>query len=505
LLERLLESKVPCQEKKEADMNTNSKITLTSLLALVLTAATLPAQQITAPGQTSTSDVVAPVTTAQDSTPAPANSKVRIVRLSEVKGVVQLDRDTGRGFEEAMPNLPIIERTRLQTGAGVAEVEFEDNSTLRLAPDSLVEFPQLELLPSGAKASTVTVLKGMAYVSLANTKGNEFTLIFGQQKLHVQPSSHIRLQLEPNEAKLAVWDGSALIEGPSGTTEAGKKKTFTFDLANQNQPAVAKNVTSEPYDSWDHDSVDYHKRYASLSAFGNSPYSYGVSDMLYYGSFMNTAGCGSMWRPYFVGAAWEPFANGAWAYYPSAGYSWVSPYPWGWTPYHYGNWISCPGAGWGWQPGGSWNGLSNVPASTMTNRQPVHLPRPPERAPVSGQSTLVPVNLKPLTASALGSRETFVFRNDSAGLGIPRGSLGKLDKLSEQAAHHGSVSTAVYSAAPATAANAGPAPSLRPGSADRSGSEASSISHNPSGGMRSSSAPVSAPTAGNATSSGRPH
>ena len=70
---------------------------------------------------------------------------------------------------------------------------------------------------------------------------------------------------------------------------------------------------------------------------------YGSSDLNYYGSFSNT-GCGSMWRPYFASAAWSPYDNGMWAYYPSVGYSWVSPYPWGWIPFHSGNWVNCGGA-----------------------------------------------------------------------------------------------------------------------------------------------------------------
>jgi hypothetical protein len=501
----LLESNVPCHEMKEADMNTTSGPNAAALLALMLIAAALPAQQTITPAQTLTSDEATPVTTSQGSAPALANSKVRIVRLSEVKGAVQLDRNIDQGFEDAIANLPIIERARLQTDAGVAEVEFEDNSTLRIAPNSLVEFPQLELLPSGAKASTVEVVKGMVYVSLANTKGNEFTLIFGQQKLHLQQSSHIRLQVDPTEARLAVLDGTAQVEGPSGTTEVGKKKTFTFNLANSSPPVVAKNVTPDPFDSWDHDAADYHKRYASHSAFANSPYSYGVSDMLYYGNFTSAAGCGSMWRPYFVSAAWDPYANGVWAWYPGAGYSWVSPYPWGWTPYHSGNWGFCPGTGWGWQPGGSWNGLTNAPVSTTTKGQPVRLPRPPV-PPVVGQSTLVPVNLKPLTPSTLSSHETFVFRTGSAGLGIPRGSLGELDKLSEQAAQHGSVNTTVYSAAspPARTANAGTTPSLRPGYANHPGSATSSISPHSSGGTLNSSAPGPASSARTSNGSSRP-
>ena len=46
----------------------------------------------------------------------------------------------------------------------------------------------------------------------------------------------------------------------------------------------------------------------------------------------------SFWQPYFVGAGWSPYANGLWALYPGAGYSFVSPYPWGWLPYHSGSW-----------------------------------------------------------------------------------------------------------------------------------------------------------------------
>ena len=80
-----------------------------------------------------------------------------------------MDRQTGKGFESAMANLPVIEGSKLKTGDGVAEVEFEDNSTVRLAQNSEVEFPRLELLPSGAKASSVNVLQGTVYVSLIKT------------------------------------------------------------------------------------------------------------------------------------------------------------------------------------------------------------------------------------------------------------------------------------------------------------------------------------------------
>ncbi|MBV8631145.1 MAG: FecR domain-containing protein [Silvibacterium sp.] len=406
--------------------------TVPTLAAAALLTTALSAQQPASPAPSDD-------TTAQ-AAPVHANSKVRIVRLSEVKGEVSIDRSTGQGFEQAIANIPIIENAQLKTVTGAAEVEFEDNSTLRVGPDSLVTFPKLEMQPDGVKLSTIALQQGLVYVSLLNTK-DEFTLAFGQQKVHLQPSSHIRLQVEPSEARLAVFEGSARVEGPAGTLEAAKKKTLVFNLADPNAMVVAKNVEPDPFDNWDHQSSDYHKHYTGNSALAGSPYSYGASDLMYYGNFVNAGGCGTMWQPYFVSAGWDPFANGMWAYYPGAGYSWVSPYPWGWMPFHYGNWVSCPGMGWGWQPGGAWDGLGNQPTALGTGGMPVKPVKPPQEP---GGRGYVVVNQKPL-ASSFGSGDSFVFRKDSAGFGVPRGSLGKLDSYSREAIHHGSSSIPVYS------------------------------------------------------------
>jgi hypothetical protein len=428
-------------------MRITSGISTAALLAWMLVGLSSKAQEPVATESTPATDNTSATGTASDQSSATvsSHSKIRIVRLSEVKGEVQLDRQTGKGFESAMANLPVIEGERLKTGNGVAEVEFEDNSTVRVAPNSLVEFPRLELLPSGAKASSITVVQGMVYVSLIKTKGNEFTVNAGQNKIDLPPDTHIRLQLTADQASLAVLHGDAMVAEPSGTTTVGKDKTMTFNLAGQTQPVIAKSVTEEPLDSWDHDAVQYHKTFASASSYGNSPYSYGINDMNYYGSF--SSGCGgSLWRPYFASAGWDPYGSGAWAYYPTAGYSWVSPYPWGWTPYHYGSWAFCQGVGWGWRPGGTWMGLANnsFVSSPTSPTSGIGRPRPPIHPPTSAEAGLVPVNLKSVPASSLGPHDTFVFRKDSAGLGVPRGSLGKLNSFSSQATQHGMASTNVY-------------------------------------------------------------
>jgi Family of unknown function (DUF6600) len=172
-----------------------------------------------------------------------------------------------------------------------------------------------------------------------------------------------------------------------------------------------------------------------------------------------------MWQPYMVSAGWSPYANGVWALYPGAGYSWVSPYPWGWLPYHSGSWAFCNGVGWGWQPGGNWYGLNNIAGGfagggglptggagvLAKNPGAVHSPLrpgPPQVAAGAAKPSLVLSNQKPMVFSKESTPGNFVFQKDSAGLGVPRGSLGNLNHISNDVGRHGSASMPVYAATP---------------------------------------------------------
>jgi ferric-dicitrate binding protein FerR (iron transport regulator) len=364
-------------------------------------------------------------------------SQIRIVRLSQVRGEVQLDR-TGQKFETAFTNLPIVAGEELRTQLGVAEVEFEDNSSLRIITNSQVDFPQLGRSDSGATTTTVRLVRGSMYVSLVSSKiPPEFTVRVGGETLKLAPSSHFRVDLTGTTAKLTVFQGEVTAVSDSGSLIVGKHKAATFDLTAGAIPTLARMDEGSPFDAWDKNAVDYHKSLAVVASYANSPYSYGVNDLAYYGSFSDVGGCGTMWRPYLAGASFDPYASGIWSYYPSSGYSWVSPYPWGWTPYHSGSWSYC-GGGWGWQPQGGWNGLQNQPSASKIKFPGGLRPRPPAR-PVGGQPTFVTVNLSRMQPSGLLADGSFVFHGESAGLGVPRGVFNHLDKISEHAVERGSI------------------------------------------------------------------
>ena len=360
------------------------------------------------------------------SLPVFADSQARIVRLSDVQGSVQIDKNTGLGYESAFVNLPITQGTHLRTGAnGRAEIEFEDGSSMRLTPNTTVEFDRLGLSDSGKRISGINLADGMAYVNWLGK--DDFSLNFAHEKIALDHAAHFRVDASSQVADLAVFKGDVLVEGPNGQLTVEKKKTATFDVAENDKSAVENKIAATPMDAWDKEAISYHDQYAKNNS---SPYGYGISDLNYYGGYTNVPGYGLLWQPYFAGAGWDPFMDGAWGFYPGFGYMFASAYPWGWLPYRYGNWMFVPSFGWMWQPG-MWNSFVTVPRYTPTTLTHVTALTPP----ATGTMRTVTVG-KVATSSLISSRMTV--NSGSAGMGIARGSVNNLGHLNQEVAKRGS-------------------------------------------------------------------
>jgi hypothetical protein len=354
--------------------------------------------------------------------PAFADSQARIVRLSDIEGDVQIDRRDGDGAQQALLNMPVVEGMRLWTGDdGRAEVEFEDGSTLRLVPNSTVTFSRLYLRDNGGRVTNVELGEGTAYFNIDLGKRDDFTIDFGRRTLSLERSARFRVNVDRSEARIAVTQGGVELSASSGVVEVKKNHSATLDLQDTERNEIASAYADEPYDTWDQQQDSYHSKNFRNSQYDvSSPYGYGFSDLNYYGNYVNCAGYGSLWQPYGAGSGWDPFMNGAWMYYPNAGYTWVSAYPWGWLPFRYGSWMYAPSCGgWGWQPG-YWTTWYVIP---QVIQQPPQWRKP--RPPVTGRETVVvtggtavrgpvnPVRGGPVTA--IGRQE------GEAGLGVRRG------------------------------------------------------------------------------------
>jgi len=374
--------------------------------------------------------------------PSFAGSQVRIVRLSDVEGIVQINRNT-RAFERAFLNLPITQGNQVRTlNDGRAVVEFEEGIALRMAPDTTSEFLQLSLDDSGQRVSNVRLQSGELYVEFKDPKNDRLTLSFGREMIVFTQPAHLRVTVADGNVAVAVFSGEVDVQAPSGKVQVAKNRTAIFNLADGNDSSkVAKDIEPEPYDAWDKQQDRYQQRYSNDLVASASPYSYGTADLSYYGTYFNTPGYGLLWQPYFAGAGWNPFMDGAWALYPGAGYGWVSAYPWGWTPYHSGSWAFIPGRGWAWQPGGTWMAVTAYP---RVLNAPANFVAP--KPPAAGGQSVVVVSRNASSIFAGKSTSKVVIRNDSAGLGIPRGEVNNLAQISARVNTQGAVTARVHAA-----------------------------------------------------------
>ena len=157
--------------------------------------------------------------------PALADSQARIVRLSDVQGSVQINKNTGMGFESAFLNLPITQGSEVRThDRGRAEIEFEDGSSLRLTPNTTVEFSTLGLIDSGKRISVINLVAGMAYVNWLGNSGDQFSLNFSREKIALERAAHFRVETAPEVAHLAVFKGDVEVESPGGKVDGREKE-----------------------------------------------------------------------------------------------------------------------------------------------------------------------------------------------------------------------------------------------------------------------------------------
>src|ERR1700680_5095975 len=162
--------------------------------------------------------------------PAMADSQARFVRLSDVQGSVEIHKNAGMGFEKGFLNLPITQGTRLRTrDTGRAEIEFEDGSTVSLAPNTMIEFSRLGLSDGGQRISEVNLTEGKAYVNWLG-KSDAFTLNFSTQTGQLSHGTHFRVETSTNKATFAVFKGDVDVAGPAGTVRGGEEKMGLFGV-----------------------------------------------------------------------------------------------------------------------------------------------------------------------------------------------------------------------------------------------------------------------------------
>jgi hypothetical protein len=348
---------------------------------------------------------------------APGQNDIRAVRISDVAGQVQVFQGGQLVFNQAEPNMPAVEGMRFVTGEdGRLEIEFEDGSVARLAPNSSFRLTQLHRDSAGNAVTRIDALTGLSYYEL-NGHNGQFAVGLDQEAVTPDGSAIFRVDLDNDPNELAVMQGEAHVaDGEGVSVDVHPDQTFQTDPNQGGEFTVADNVTANSWDQWNSDRdealSEMESSETTARASTSNPDDAAWNDLDYYGSWYNVPGYGQVWAPNGVDTSWDPFGDGYWGYYPSFGYTWISAYPWGWWPYHCGEWDYLDGWGWIWAPGGcGWGwagggygddggygggyGVGWFPAPRVGHHPPAYKPPMRPRQPGTGlplQPRLIAIN-----------------------------------------------------------------------------------------------------------------
>jgi hypothetical protein len=302
---------------------------------------------------------LAPGMRAQAPAPPGSGQPTRAVRLSYVDGSVKLLQGNQVLANQAVANTPLLEGMQLTTADnGRAEIQFEDGSVARLAPDSSLTLNVLS--GSGTSANAELLLNGgLAYFEFqgGNLVG-QMSVRFADSVVTTSGFAVLRVAMDNPPGKLAVFSGNAHLESGNGAVAVDLHggESIALNGANPSGYEVAESIEPDSWDSWNADrdqalSAEATTRTGASTGLGESQ-NPAWNDLDANGSWYDVPDQGFVWSPYEAASAgFDPYGNGNWMYTPGYGYLWVSAYPWGYLPYQCGAWNFYDGFGWGWAPG----------------------------------------------------------------------------------------------------------------------------------------------------------
>jgi uncharacterized membrane protein YgcG len=350
---------------------------------------------------------------AQDAGQQNAGQPARAVRLSYIDGKVTLSQGNQVLATQAVANTPLFEGTSLTTADdGRAEIQFEDGSVARLAPDSSLTLKVLS--GAGASGDAELVLdRGLAYVELqGGTEIGQIRVHFGDSVVTTSGFTVLRVKMDTPPGELAIFSGNAHLEGGNGALalDLHGGESVALHADDPSRSDLTESIEPDSWDAWNADRDQSLTTEAAAQTGADSNVTGGetsnpaMSDLDANGSWYDVPDQGYVWSPYVAaGAEFDPYGNGSWMFTPGYGYIWASAYPWGYLPFQCGMWNFYNGFGWGWAPGiggcRPWWGMGfyggpNIGYAPFGYR-PIR--RPTRGSPIGGRYShpLIAVNRRP--------------------------------------------------------------------------------------------------------------
>jgi hypothetical protein len=233
----------------------------------------------------------------------------QIVRISYVEGDVRIargednEKPAGAVWEKAAANIPLEAGFSLVTGAGRAEIEFEDDSTLYLGENSVLTFNDLHTT-RGAPYTDIGLLAGTVSTNLfPNIPGEQFFL-------RTPTNTFVAKYLAPWNVRVSSYlDGDAdtevsgrLMPASLGTQPTGVKGQTQYVRDGHPVDFAGPKTDGGAFADWDKWVADrVTQRTAAMQevmkASGLTSLIPGLADLKGQGTFFDCAPYGTCWEP----------------------------------------------------------------------------------------------------------------------------------------------------------------------------------------------------------------
>jgi Family of unknown function (DUF6600)/FecR protein len=282
----------------------------------------------------------------------------RAIRLSDVSGQVQISQGGEAISSQAVANMPLFEGYQITTGDdGRAEIQFEDGSVARIAPDSGLTLAILR--GQGQNGDAEVVLNGgLGYFELqGGEQAGQIRVRFGDAVVTAGGFTVMRVDMDNPPGSLAVFSGNAhLVRGDALSLDLHGGESVTLNGQDTGNYSLAESIEPNSWDEWNSDrdqalQAEATNQTQATDNFVNNE-NPAWNDLNSNGNWYDVPGQGYVWSPYDAAySGWDPYGCGQWVWTPRWGYVWASCYSWGFMPFQCGMWNYYSSFGWGWSPG----------------------------------------------------------------------------------------------------------------------------------------------------------
>ena len=245
-----------------------------------------------------------------------AADESQLVRLSLVEGDVRFARGDGRvpdlmkQWQQAEVNLPVEEGFSLATGAGRAEVEFEDGSVAYLAENSVLQFRVLRVR-NHRPFTQIEVLIGTATVSIHHVEESSFIIFTPSERIFFSEDTLLRVDRFVDGTRFTAEgkNGTNADQADGGKLHQARGQTIVYEPDGTVSFVESRSAAAgADWDAWVDARVQGRKEEmgAAMKAAGLTSPLPGLIDLYRGGAFFPCAPYGTCWQPNTSAPAGEP-------------------------------------------------------------------------------------------------------------------------------------------------------------------------------------------------------